>query len=85
MQVAVDEILNDWRITKGKDKVVEQHIVDGESFEDVFPKVYAFERSSRYDNSRRYEIKDKEVRDAYENWKIHGVTIEMYYGGEIVD
>lgn len=85
MKIVVNEILNDWIITKGKDKVVEQHIVEGENFKDIFPKIYAFERSSRYDNSRRYDITDKDIKAAYEDWKQYGVTIEMYYGGGVVD
>ena len=85
MKVTVNEILNHYSITKGKDEVVRQHVISGDKFEEIFPQIYALERSSRYDNYRHYEITDADIRNAYLEWKKYGVTIEMYYGGGTVD
>ena len=81
IEIKVNEIVRDrygWEVYK-------THTIKGNTLEECFPKVYAFERSSRYDNARRYEITDKELHNAYLNWKQHSVTIDMYYGNATVD
>jgi hypothetical protein len=85
MIILVDEILNHYSITKGKDKIVKTHIIEEDTFEKCYKKIYALERQSRYDNYRRYNFRDLDIENSYQNWKRHGVTIEMYYGGSVVD
>ena len=85
MKIVVDEILNHFSITKGKDQIVKTHIVESDSVEDCYKKIYALERESRYDNYRRYDFRDLDIKNSYQNWRQHGVTIEMYYGGGVVD
>lgn len=84
-QIIVNEILNHPTITENKDKIVETHILSGETIQDCFKQLYTFERSSRYDNFRRYELTNKDLENLYLKWKDTDVTIEMYYGGGTVD
>lgn len=83
-ECVVVEIIN-WFHNGYKDQVVDRHKVTGESKYELFKRVYAFDRSARYDNARRYEIEDPSLRSEYKEWKKHGVTMEMFYGGGTVD
>lgn len=84
IEIKINEIVRDfydWR----KESVYKTHTLIGNTLEEIFPKVYAFERSSRYDNARRYEITDPGIHKEYQNWKRTGITIQMYYGNATVD
>lgn len=84
MEYKLDEIMN-WFHNGYKDEVYKTHIVQGNSLKDIFKKAYNYTRSSRYDNARRYEFQDKDIQDKYNNWVHTDVTMEMYYGGGVVD
>ena len=81
--VEIDEIIN-WVYSDYKDEVVETHQVCG-TLDQVFSKMYSFERSSRYDNARKYVFRDKSLNKPYDDWKKKTVDIERYYGGGVVD
>ena len=84
MKIAVNEIIH-WSYNHYKDELVEVHTITGDNVVDCFKRVYALERGARYDNARRYEIADSNMEREYQEWKEHGVTIEMYYGSATVD
>lgn len=81
--VEIDEIIN-WVYSDYKDEVVETHQVRG-TLDQVFSKMYSFERSSRYDNARKYVFRDKSLNKPYDDWKKKNVDIERYYGSGVVD
>ena len=84
MTVKVNEIIN-WFYSDYKDKIVQTHTIQGDTLKEVCGKIYALDRSSRYDNARRYEIVDNDtVKEAYIKYKSN-VSIEEYYGGATVD
>lgn len=83
--IKLNEIIN-WFYNGYKDEVVKTHTVEADTKEELFKKIYAFERSSRYDNARHYTILDETISKEYRDWKANGgVTIDLYYGGGIVD
>lgn len=84
MRIEVNEIIN-WVYSNYEDELVEVHTITGDNAVDCFKRVYALERSSRYDSERRYEIANPDIGREYKEWKQHGVTIEMYYGSATVD
>lgn len=84
MRIEVNEIIN-WVYSNYEDKLVKVHTITGDNAVDCFKRVYALERGARYDNVRRYEIADSNMEREYQEWKKHGVTIEMYYGSATVD
>ena len=81
--VEIDEIIN-WFYSDYKDKVVQTHKIHG-TLDQVFGKMYSFERSSRYDNARKYVFRDKSLNNPYYDWKKKNVDIERYYGSSVVD
>lgn len=84
MTVKVKEIIN-WVYSDYKDQLVQMHIITATNMDEVFRRVYALERSSRYDSVRRYEFEDASLKPKYDIWKETGVTIEMFYGSATVD
>ena len=84
MTVEVNEIIN-WFYSDYKDKLVHVHVLQGNTLEGCFYQMYALRRSGRYDNARRYDFQDTELEEKYQNWKATHETIEMYYGGGVVD
>lgn len=82
--VKVNEIIN-WFYSNYKDKLVQVHKIKGQNLEECFHGVYALRRSGRYDSARRYEFEDKNLELKYQKWKEENETIEMYYGGGVVD
>lgn len=65
MIVEIDEIIN-WVYSNYKDEVVQTHQVHG-TLDQVFSKMYSFERGGRYDNERRYEFRDKSLNKPYQD------------------
>ena len=84
MLIKVNEIIC-WSHSDYKDKMVNVDTIIGDDAGECFERVYALERGARYDNARRYEIADPNMEREYQEWKKHGVTIEMYYGSATVD
>lgn len=82
MIVEIDEIIN-WVYSNYKDEVVQTHQVHG-TLDQVFSKMYSFERGGRYDNERRYEFRDKSLNKPYQDWKKKNVDIKRYYAGGVV-
>lgn len=80
----VNEIVN-WHYSDYKDVLVRVHRISADTKEKLFKRVYSFERSSRYDSARRYEIDDAILFDEYKKWKVNGVTMELFYGSGTVD
>ena len=68
MTVEVNEIIN-WFYGDYKDKLVQVHVLKGNTLEDCFHQMYALRRSGRYDNARRYEFQNPELEEKYQNWK----------------
>ena len=81
--VEIDEIIN-WVYSDYKDKVVHTHKIHG-TLDQVFSKMYSFERGARYDNARRFVFRDKSLNKPYDNWKKKNVDIERYYGSSVVN
>lgn len=84
MKINVNEITN-WFYSDYKDELVAVHVLQGDTLEDCFYQMYALRRSGRYDNDRRYEFQDTGLEEKYYDWKSTHETIEMYYGGGVVD
>lgn len=75
-----------WRSGKyKKDWVYQQWAVEADTLEECFKKIYRSERSNRYCNDRYIRVIPDSINEAYKAWKVHGVTIEMYYGNGTVD
>ena len=84
MTIEVNEIIN-WFYSDYKDKLVQVHVLKGDTLEDCFHQMYALRRSGRYDNARRYDFQNPELEEKYQKWKGLNETIEMDYGGGVVD
>ena len=84
MKATVKEIVN-YHGTDYKDKLVEIHAVSADNVASLMKKIYSFERSSRYDSARRYEIVEEDIKEKYQYWKQNGMTIEDFYGSATVD
>lgn len=84
IQIRVNEIIN-WVHSDYKDKLVQTHIINGETLEVCFKRVYGLRRSGRYDNERRYDFEDASLEERFREWKNKNETIEMFYGSAVVD
>lgn len=84
MEVVIEEIIN-WHHSDYKDKLVGRHRIKAATKEEAFRKMYGMRRSARYDSCRRYEFEDRSLEPEYQDWKDRNETIEMYYGGGVVD
>ena len=84
MKYIIDEICNTFE-TGWKDHIVTTFAVEGDTLEDCFRKAYPSERSLRYCSGYRIQFRDSTVQEAYQKWKQHSVTVEMFYGGATVD
>ena len=79
MTVKVNEIIN-WVYSNYKDKIVQTHTIQGDTLKEVCGKIYALDRSSRYDNARRYEIVDNDtVKESYIKYKSNVSIIARFY------
>lgn len=81
--IQINEVLNYFR-TNYKDQLVQIHTVKGGK-EAAFTMMYALRRSSRYDNNRKYRFQDRSLDREYQEWVDKNETIEMFYGGAVVD
>ena len=84
LTVKVNEIVN-YAGTNFKDKLVQVHVITAENYDTVFRRMYAFCRSARYDNARRYEFEDSSLKSKYKEWKQKNETISLFYGNGTVD
>lgn len=84
MTLTVNEIIN-WFYNGYKDEIAAVHEIKGTTLKECFGKMWALERSSRYDNVRRYEFVDPSLKSGYQKWKAENMTIGMYYGSATVD
>lgn len=66
------------------DRLYKTHEFEGEA-DKVFKDIYAKFRFSRYDWRRSYVFENQSDSDAYYAWVKKNETIEMYYGGGVVD
>lgn len=84
--VVAKEIYQDWRTNA--ERVMETHTVTAETLAEAFKKAYPYERSLRYctDHFIRYEDENgNSLKEEYAAWKKTGLTIDLYYGGGVVD
>lgn len=84
MKIVLKEIFNHPLITNGKNKIKE-HIINADTLEECFKEIYSYERGSRYNNFVYHEMEDLEIRKQYMEWKKTGITVDLYYGGGVVD
>lgn len=84
MQIIINEIFNHPYLTSGKDRI-SRHIITADTFEGCCLEIYKLERSARYNNYLRYDFTDPNIKKAYQEWKINGVTIGLFYGNTTVD
>ena len=82
--LTVYEICNTFN-TDYQDHVLHSWVVKGKTLKECFEQTYPSERSLRYCNGYYIRFKDKDIHEKYNEWKKTGVTIEMYYGGGVVD
>lgn len=82
--VEIKEMLRDWR-DGGKEKLVMVHQIDSDDKEMIFRRMYAYRRSARYDSARHYRFADESLEQEFLDWKDKNETIEMFYGGGVVD
>lgn len=82
--LTVYEICNTFN-TDWQDHVVKTFKVNGNTLKECFEKAYPTERSLRYCSGYCIRFKDPDIHKKYLEWKKTGVTIEMYYGGGVVD
>lgn len=84
IEVHFAEYINDWRT--GKDNLYKRYAVTGGTETECFKKIYTgYIRPSRYCNDRVYKLDDMEQQKRFQDWKQHGITIEMFYGNGTVD
>ena len=79
----VEEYVEDWK-TREK-KVVESHKIEVPTYRDAFEKAYSYERSLRYCSGHYIRIAEPAMDERYRKWKGNGLTMELYYGGGVVD
>jgi len=83
VKIRVNEIINCF-FTNYKDNLVQVHVIERETIEECFGRVYALRRSARYDSARRYDFEGS-YEEQYRTWERKNETIEMYYGSGTVD
>ncbi len=66
-------------------KLYKSHKVEADSKTNLMKRLYSFERSSRYDSARVYEVVEKNIAEDYSEWKRHGMTMQDFYGSAVVD
>ena len=76
MKIQANEIIN-WFYSNYKDKLVKVHTLEGKTLDECFRKMYALQRSARYDNARRYEFQDVSMEEKYSEWKEKNETSAM--------
>ena len=76
-------VVEDWRTRK--EKVIETHNIEADTFSEAFAKAYPHERSLRYCSGHYIRIREPEYHKKYLTWKQTGLTIDMYYGSGVVD
>lgn len=84
MKIIVNGIFNHPYLTSGKD-TINKHIIVADTFEECCVEIYKLERSARYNNYLRYDFADPNIKKAYQEWKINGVTIDLFYGNATID
>ena len=83
MEIRFTEYIHDW---KTGDRPYKHYTVTGETETDCFKKIYSgYIRPCRYCNDRFLKLDDPAIDSRFQDWKHHGVTIEMYYGNGTVD
>ena len=60
-------------------------IIEGNTFDECFRKKYELDRGDRYNNYQYHEFEDDELKTKYMEWKEKNETINLYYGGGVVD
>lgn len=85
LEVKINETLERWDGGAFRKKLVHAHTVKADTMDKVFHKVYAMRRSARYDSGRHYEFNDPSLEQEFWAWKKKNETIDMYYGGGVVD
>ena len=62
------------------------YCVEGKTETECFEKIYAqYVRPLRYCNGRIIILADTDVNRRFNDWKMHGVSVSMYYGNGAVD
>lgn len=84
MEIIIKSVFQHPMLNNGRKKIT-PIIINGKSLKECFVKVYDYERSARYNNYLYYDFEDLEIKKAYYEWKKTGVTIDMFYGGGVVD
>ena len=84
MEIIVKEIREHYTYARDKRQIIKKTIV-GETLEECFKTLYSFERGARYNNHLYYNFFDEDLEKQYLEWRKNNVTIEMYYGGGVVD
>lgn len=84
MEIIINEIFNHTILTNGKDKITRK-IINEETLDKCFRKVYELERSARYNNYVYHKFVDENIEKIYYEWKQKNETITLYYGGGVVD
>lgn len=78
------EIRNTWD-NDFKDEVIRDWVIEGETKHDCFVKAYGEVRSLRYCNGYTVRFFEPDIQEEFMEWRKTNVTIEMYYGGGVVD
>ena len=84
MEIIVKEIREHYTFASDKRQIIKKTIV-GKTLEECFRIFYSFERGARYNNHVSYRFFDEDLEKQYLEWRKNNVTIEMYYGGGVVD
>ena len=82
--LTVYEVCNTFN-TDDQDHVLHTWTVNGDTLEECFNKTYPSHRSLRYCGGYRIQFKDLDVHQKWLEWLRTGVTIDMYYGGNVYD
>ena len=84
MEIIINKIFNHCILTKGLDRI-ERKVIKGDTLKECFLQIYELERSARYNNYLNYDFVNPDMKKAYREWKNKNETIELYYGGGVVD
>lgn len=82
--IELTEYYNDWR--DEKQKIKDHYVVNEETKEKCFYLIYdKYERPLRYCNGYYIRLDDPKLQEEYREWKKNNMTIDLYYGGGVVD
>lgn len=84
MEFEMVKIKNTWE-NNFKEEIIYRFTVKGETKDECFRNGYAEERHLRYCNGYYVKFVNPDIQREYNKWLDKNLTVELYYGGGVVD